>query len=172
MLIKIAHDGFSRSVGDGAWQMKEVFGVTVAGVYVTDRPETALSKASIPASGGPAGKAGYARSELITEYGTIPFKNDTAMYSRSFRTTLEERRNKFAPFASCRTHSTSLMCTLLDNILTRYGGELLLQAQSILPSISGYRQVSGARVTGLGLTQIQNSFSQTPLSQTTLRSLG
>ena len=24
MLIKIAHDGFSRSVGDGAWQMKEV----------------------------------------------------------------------------------------------------------------------------------------------------
>ena len=74
MLIKIAHDGFSRTVGDGAWQMKEVFGVTVAGVYVTYRPDTALNKAIIPASGGPVGKAGYAGSELITEDGTIPCK--------------------------------------------------------------------------------------------------
>ena len=74
MLTKIASYGLSRSVGDGAWQMKEVFGVTVAGVYVTGRPETVVDKATIPASGGPAGKAGYAGSEMITEDGTIPFK--------------------------------------------------------------------------------------------------
>ena len=54
--------------------MKEVFGVTVVGVYVTDRPETVVSKAIIPASGGPVGRAGYAGSELVTEYGTIPCK--------------------------------------------------------------------------------------------------
>ena len=74
MLFKIAHDGLRRSVGDGAWQMKEVFGGTVVGVYVTGCPETVVNKAIIPASGGPAGKAGYAGSELITEDGTIPFK--------------------------------------------------------------------------------------------------
>ena len=60
MFIKITHDGLSRSVGDGAWQMKEVFRVMVVGVYVTDRPETAINRASVPASGGPVGRAGYA----------------------------------------------------------------------------------------------------------------
>ena len=74
MLIRLAQDGISRSVGDGALQMKEVSGVTVIGVYVTDRPETAINKAIIPASGGPVGRAGYAGSELVTEDGTIPFK--------------------------------------------------------------------------------------------------
>ena len=48
--------------------------MTVAGVYVTYRPDTAVNKAIIPASGRPAGKAGCAGSELITEDGTIPFK--------------------------------------------------------------------------------------------------
>ena len=54
--------------------MKEVFGVTVAGVYCTDRPETACNEALIPASGGPAGRSGYSGSELITQDGTIPCK--------------------------------------------------------------------------------------------------
>ena len=58
MLIRIAHDGFSRVVGPGAWAMKEVFVITVAGVYCTDRPETACNEPLIPASGGPAGRCG------------------------------------------------------------------------------------------------------------------
>ena len=74
MLIKIAHDGLSRSVGYGAWQMKEVFGLTVVGVYVTDRPETVVHQAFTSASEGPGGKAGYAGLEPITEDGTIPGK--------------------------------------------------------------------------------------------------
>ena len=43
MLATIAHYGFSQSIGDGALQMKEVFGATVVGVYATDRPETACN---------------------------------------------------------------------------------------------------------------------------------
>ena len=54
MFIKIAHDGFSRQIGAGNWRMKEVYGITTVGVYVTDRPETALSEMLIPASSGPA----------------------------------------------------------------------------------------------------------------------
>ena len=54
--------------------MKEVYGITTAGVYVTDRPETALGEMLIPASGGPAGKPGYSGSEVISEDGTIPLK--------------------------------------------------------------------------------------------------
>ena len=46
----------------------------MAGVYVTDRPEAASNKALIPASGGPAGRAGCACSELMAEDGTIPLK--------------------------------------------------------------------------------------------------
>ena len=66
MLINIAHDDISRSVGDGAWQMKEICGATVVGVYIADRPNTAINKAIMPASGGPAGRAGYAGLEMIT----------------------------------------------------------------------------------------------------------
>ena len=74
MLIKIAQGGFSRQVGVGNWRMKEVYGITPVGVYVTDRPETALSETLILASGGPAGKPGYSGSEVISEDGTIPLK--------------------------------------------------------------------------------------------------
>ena len=54
--------------------MKEGFGCSVEGVYCTDRPAAALSNIGILASGGPAGRAGYIGSELITEDGTIPLK--------------------------------------------------------------------------------------------------
>ena len=113
MLIKIAHDGFSRSVGVGAWQMKEVFGVTVAGVYVTDRPETALNKAIIPASGGPVGKAGCAGSELITEYGTIPFKVILRCIADPSGLLLEERRSTKSLLlfhAGCVVHQSCTLC--------------------------------------------------------------
>ena len=49
--------------------MKEVFGMTVYGVYAAERPEAFAS-----ASEGPSGKARYAILEPITEDGTIPFK--------------------------------------------------------------------------------------------------
>ncbi|MFM7989074.1 MAG: hypothetical protein ACKPKO_58150, partial [Candidatus Fonsibacter sp.] len=73
-LLNIIRDGFYREVGPGENRMKEVFGCSVEGVYCTDRPDSALESISYIASGGPAGKAGYSGSELITEDGTIPLK--------------------------------------------------------------------------------------------------
>ena len=72
-LIKIVHDRFPRVVGPGAAAMKEVFGIIVVGVYCADRPETTCNEPLIRASGGPAGRSGYAGTELITKDGTIPF---------------------------------------------------------------------------------------------------
>ena len=74
MLIKIVHDPLPRVVGPGAAAMKAVFGITVAGVYCADRPETACNEPLVLASGGPAGRSGYAGAELITKDGAIPAK--------------------------------------------------------------------------------------------------
>ena len=111
LFIKIAHHGFSRQIGAGNWRMKAVYGITTVGIYVTDRPETALSEALIPASGGPAGKPGYSGSEVISEDGTIPLKcalrclaDPTGLLYRK-----EEEQNRtycFIPDALYITHVT------------------------------------------------------------------
>ena len=72
--LKIDYDGSSRNIGQCNWRMKEVSGITTAGVYVTDRPETECSEVLIPASGGPTGKPGYSGSEVTSDDGTIPMK--------------------------------------------------------------------------------------------------
>ena len=54
--------------------MKEVFGCSVEGVYVSDRPETALNNLNVLGGGGPARQSGYVGSELISEDGTITLK--------------------------------------------------------------------------------------------------
>ena len=69
--------------------MKEVFGVTVVGVYCADCPATACYEPLIPASGGPAGRSGLSGAELITKDGRILFKLvfricDVSVFERSF----------------------------------------------------------------------------------------
>ena len=74
MLIKTVYDGLALFVGPGVWAMKEVFGISGAGVYCADRLATACSESLIPACGGPAGRSGYSGSEIAAADGTIPFK--------------------------------------------------------------------------------------------------
>ena len=111
MLVKIVHDGFSRKIGQGSWQRKEVYGVTTAGVHVPDRPATACSEILIEACIGPAARAGYSSSEIISEDGTIPMKcvlrclaDPTGLLFRR-----EEEKNRifcFMPDALYSTHVT------------------------------------------------------------------
>ncbi|MFM7982844.1 MAG: hypothetical protein ACKPKO_26330, partial [Candidatus Fonsibacter sp.] len=73
-LIRVINDGFYRELGPGEDRMKKVFGCSVEGVYVSDRPETALNSLNMTASGGPAGRVGYMGSEIVVDDGTVPFK--------------------------------------------------------------------------------------------------
>ena len=54
--------------------MKEVFRITIAGVYCANRSGATCSGPVAPASGGPAGWRGHSSSEITVEDGTIPFK--------------------------------------------------------------------------------------------------
>ena len=74
MLLKHIHDGFPRVVGPGSLTMKDACGITVDGVYCTDRLETACKDSLVSASAGPAGICGYSGSALMVEDCTIPFK--------------------------------------------------------------------------------------------------
>ena len=63
--VSISKQGFSRRVGTGNPLMK-LYGITVAGVYVSDRLKQPTTAQNTPASGGPNGKPGYSGSEQQT----------------------------------------------------------------------------------------------------------